>query len=254
MSGLVEIAVIAAVVVFVIAGQLKGQPLQGKRLLVLPGVLIVVGLAGLAHMHGVRAADIACITASALIATAIGFGQGVLTRLEMRGGVPYGRLPERALWLWAALIGSRVVVMVVAHALGADAAASMDAVLLVLGINRLAQGAVIAARATQMGPAAGPDGAGAGLDGAGAGPDGAGAGPDGAGAGLGGAAIGPDGAAWTDLFGQNTRNVPPTPFGSQPDRRYRSGPAWPAPRPRRRSASQRRASRRASRSRGLWVG
>jgi hypothetical protein len=185
MSGIVEIAAIGAAVIYVIAGQVKGQLLQPKRLVVLPGVLIVVGLIGLAHMRGVGAADIACITATGLIAIAIGLGQGAVTRLETRGGALYGRLPVRGLWLWAALIGSRVLVMVAAHALGADAAASMDSILFVLGINRLAQAGVIVARAVRTGLLAGPDG-----------------------------------ASWGDTFGQNTRNVPPTRFGSRASRRY----------------------------------
>jgi hypothetical protein len=149
MDNLVEIAVLVAAVGYEIYNQVKGQALHARRLVLLPAVLIVMGVAGLAGMSGVGAADIGCLAASALIAAAIGLGQGALTRLEVRAGALWGRLPGRGLWLWAALIVSRVAIVVAAHAIGADAAASLDSIVLALGINRLAQAGVIAARSTR---------------------------------------------------------------------------------------------------------
>jgi hypothetical protein len=151
MSGIVEIAVVAAAICFVVVSQVRGQSLQFRRLVALPLVLIVIGLSGLSGMTGVGAADIACITASAAIGAAIGLAQGRMTHLESRNGTLWGRLPARGLWLWAALIASRLVMMVVAHGIGADAAASADSVLVVLGINRLTQAGVIAGRAGRSG-------------------------------------------------------------------------------------------------------
>jgi hypothetical protein len=151
MSGIVEIAAIAAAVGYVVVTQLRGQALQAKRLVLLPLVLIVIGLSGLAGMTGVGADDVACITASALIAAAIGLAQGAVTHLDSRNGTLWGRMPARGLWLWAALIVSRIVVMVVARGIGAEAAASLDSVIVVLGINRLAQAGVMAGRAARDG-------------------------------------------------------------------------------------------------------
>lgn len=148
MSSMVEIAALAAAVVYVIVSQVRGQQLEGRRLIAVPALLIVMGMAG---THGVGSADVACIAVSALIAAAIGLGQGAMTHLEAREGSLWGRLPARGLWLWAALIVSRVAVVGVAHFIGADAAASMDAVVLALGINRLAQAGTIAARAFRAG-------------------------------------------------------------------------------------------------------
>jgi hypothetical protein len=151
MSGIVEIAALAAAVGFVIVTQVRGQSLQARRLVLLPAILIVIGLAGLHGMTGVSPADIACITVGALIAATIGLAQGAVTRLQSRNGTLWGRLPVWGLWLWAALIVSRVAMMVAAHAIDAEAAASLDSVLVVLGINRLAQAGVIASRAARAG-------------------------------------------------------------------------------------------------------
>jgi hypothetical protein len=155
MGNVIEIAALAAGVIYVIVSQVKGQQLQGTRLVLLPTALILMGVIGLAGMSGVGAVAIGLIAASALIGVAIGLGQGAMTRLESRDGTLWARLPKRALWLWAALILSRVAIMVVAHGLGAGAATSLDSVIVVLGINRLAQAGVIAARAARKSQEAG---------------------------------------------------------------------------------------------------
>lgn len=159
MSELVSVLVIAGVVVAVIIGQIKGVTLTGRRMLVLPAILIGYGVVNLAGMHGVGPVDIACIAVSATIGAVIGLGQGRVMHLESRGGGLWARLPLRGLWWWAALIGARIGMLAVAAALGAKAAGSANAVFLVLGINRLAQSAMIGLRASRAGlPLGGPAG------------------------------------------------------------------------------------------------
>ena len=159
MSELVSVLVIAGVVVAVIIGQVKGMPLSGRRMLLLPAILIGYGVVNLAQMHGVGPVDIACIAVSATIAAVIGLGQGRVMHLESRGGALWARLPLRGLWWWAALIAARIGMLAIAAALGAKAAGSIDSVFLVLGVNRLAQSAMIGLRATRAGlPLGGPAG------------------------------------------------------------------------------------------------
>jgi len=159
MTDLVPVLVIVAVVVAMIISQVKGVTLSGRRLLLLPVILIGYGGWSLAGMRGVGLADIACIAVSAAIAAGIGLGQGRAMHLESRGGVLWGRLPLRGLWWWAALIAARIGMLAIAAALGAKAAGSADAVFLVLGLNRLAQSAMIALRASRAGlPLGGPAG------------------------------------------------------------------------------------------------
>lgn len=159
MSELVSVLVIAGVVVAVIISQVKGVTLTGRRMLVLPAILIGYGVVNLAGMHGIGPVDIACIAVSATIGAVIGLGQGRVMHLESRGGALWARLPLRGLWWWAALIAARIGMLAVAAALGAKAAGSADAVFLVLGINRLAQSAMIGLRASRAGlPLGGPAG------------------------------------------------------------------------------------------------
>jgi hypothetical protein len=157
MSELVLALVLLGVVAAVIISQVKGVTLSGRRMVLLPVILIGFGAVNLAGMHGVGVLDIVCIAVSAAIASAIGLGQGWAMHLESRGGALWGRLPLRGLWWWAALIAARIGMLAVAAALGAKAAGSVDAVFLVLGINRLAQSAMIGLRASRAGlPLGGP--------------------------------------------------------------------------------------------------
>ena len=151
-SAVLEILAVIAIVIYVIGRQLVGEPLRGKRLILLPAVLAVVGLFRLVQ-HGtpVGVSDIALLTISAVIAAAIGAGQGSMMRLESREGALWGRMPPRALWLWAALIGCRVATMVLASAMGAHVAASSAPIVMLLGVNRLGQAAVITVRALRAG-------------------------------------------------------------------------------------------------------
>ena len=160
---LIVLAVIA-VVAFVIVRQLKGEPIRGKRLIVLPAVLALIGIVDLTNAGRHPAAiDIFFICVSALIAAGIGVGQGLMMHLEPRLGALWGKMPVRSLWLWAALIATRVGLDVIASAAHAHVAASTASILLVLGVNRLAQAAVITARALSAGIPFAPEKDGRGL-------------------------------------------------------------------------------------------
>jgi hypothetical protein len=151
--------VLAAVVVIgaVILRQFNGEPLRGRRIVLLPAILIVIGAMNLHSSSPLKTADIVCIAASAAVAIAIGIYQGVAIHLESRNGGLWGRMPARGLWFWGALVVSRGVVFIVASVIGAKAATSVDSIILVLGLNRLAQAAVIAARALSAGVAFSPE-------------------------------------------------------------------------------------------------
>jgi len=147
----ITVLAVVAIIALAIVRQLKGEPLRGRRLLLLPAVLIVIGAVSLHSTHHLNIADAAGIGIGAVVAAGIGLGQGRLMRLEPRAGGLWGQMPMRSLWLWGALILSRLVMAVVAIPLGAHAIMSTDSILLVLGVNRLAQAAVIAYRARAAG-------------------------------------------------------------------------------------------------------
>jgi hypothetical protein len=146
-----EILVVIGVIGFVIYQQVAGQAVAGRRLIVLPAVLTVVGFLDLDHAKHLHSADILWLTVGAIGSVLIGLAFGAITRLESRNGALWAQLPLRGLWLWAALIGWRVLIAVIAAKSGAHVAASTTPLLFTLGLNRLAQAAVIAARAMTAG-------------------------------------------------------------------------------------------------------
>lgn len=145
-----EILLVIGIIGFVIYQQLAGQLLQGKRLVVLPAVVTVIGFFDL-RGHHLGSADIAWLTVGAAGSLLIGLAFGLITRLESRDGVLWGKMPLRGLWLWVALFAWRVLIMVLAARTGAHVAASTTPLLFTLGLNRLGQAAVIAARAMHRG-------------------------------------------------------------------------------------------------------
>jgi hypothetical protein len=152
MPTIITAALVVAIVTYVIGRQLAGQAIQGKRLILLPIVLTVIGVADLAG-KGTDATvkDIILIGVSAVIALTIGLAQGRAMHLERHDGYLWAQMPAHALWLWGGLIGSRVAIILIAHASGATVAAGTDSILLALGVNRLGQALVVSARAYRAG-------------------------------------------------------------------------------------------------------
>jgi hypothetical protein len=146
-----EIVVVIGVVGFVIYQQVAGSAVQGRRLIVLPAVLTVVGFIDLHNAKHIDAADILWLTVGAIGSLLIGLAFGAITRLQERDGALWSQLPLRGLWLWAGLIAWRALIMLLAHQSGAHVAASTTPLLFTLGLNRLGQAAVIAARAMAAG-------------------------------------------------------------------------------------------------------
>jgi len=147
-----EILAVIGIIGFVIFRQIQGEPLRGKRTVVLPAILTVIGFSDL-HGNGghMQPADVTCLVIGALGSAVIGAGFGVMMRLEARDGYLWARLPVRGLWLWGALVAWRVAAMAMAGAAHAHVAASSSTLLFSLGVNRLAQAAVIMLRALAMG-------------------------------------------------------------------------------------------------------
>jgi hypothetical protein len=152
MHDVVVVLAVIAIVGYVIGRQLIGEPLRGRRLIVLPAVLTVIGAVDLHSSHRpVQPVDVACLVVGGLIAAAIGLAQGRLMRVESRNGSLWAQLPVKGLWLWVGLVVSRVAMTAVALGAHAHVASSSSTVLLMLGINRLSQAAIVAPRALAAG-------------------------------------------------------------------------------------------------------
>jgi hypothetical protein len=151
-SEVIRVLVVIAVIGYVIGRQLMGEPLRGKRVVLLPVILAVAGAVDLdKHGRHVEPADVVFLVISGLIAVTIGLLQGRMIRLESRNGALWGQMPVRGLWLWALLVGSRLTMTVIALAVGAKVAGSSAPIIMLLGINRLGQAAIVMRHALATG-------------------------------------------------------------------------------------------------------
>jgi hypothetical protein len=146
----IEILAVIGIIGYVIFRQVQGEALRGRRTVLLPAVLTVIGFMNLHGAH-LGATDVGCLIVGLAGSAVVGLAFGAVTRLESRGGYLWAQLPLAGLWLWAAMIAWRVLVMLAATGLHAHVAASAATLLLSLGVNRLAQAGVIAVRAMAMG-------------------------------------------------------------------------------------------------------
>jgi hypothetical protein len=146
-----EIVAVIGLIGYIIFRQVQGEALRGRRAVLLPAVLTVIGFMNLRSGGHLGPADVFCLVAGIAGSAAVGLAFGAVTRLQSRGGYLWAQLPLFGLWLWAALVGWRVLDMLLATGLHAHVAASSATLLLSLGINRLAQAAVIVPRAMAMG-------------------------------------------------------------------------------------------------------
>ena len=146
-----EVLAVIGIVGFVIYQQIAGQKLQGKRLVVLPVVLTIIGFADLHGAKHLHPADYVWLAVGAIGSLLIGLAFGAITRIGSRDGVLWAKLPLHGLWLWVGLVAWRGLIMVLAARSGAHVAASTTPLLFTLGLNRLGQAAVIVPRAMRAG-------------------------------------------------------------------------------------------------------
>lgn len=152
MSG-IEILAVIGIIGFVIFKQVRGEALHGKRAVLLPAILTVIGYSDLHGTNGAHLshADLVCLAIGVAGSAVIGLAFGAITRLQERGGYLWAQLPVYGLWLWAAMFAWRGVAFLLANSMHAHIAASSSTLLFSLGVNRLAQAAVIVPRAMAMG-------------------------------------------------------------------------------------------------------
>ena len=147
------IALATAAVGWVLWSRMKGQPLQAKRLLVLPVVLTVLGVTDLTgssapHLTG---KDIGFLAAGAGLAAVLGAARGATIELYPHGGELWQRYRPATVALWITLIAARLILLVIAAAAHASAGGGTSSLLLTLGVSLLAEAAIVAPRALSTG-------------------------------------------------------------------------------------------------------
>jgi hypothetical protein len=154
------------VVLLVIAGigyvlwrRLTGEPVQTKRLVVLPAVFTVLGVVDLTKSNAppLSSADVAFLVAGVATSLALGAARGASVELLPRVGYLYQRYRKATVAWWVVLVVTKLGLDLAAHAAGAAAAAGTHSLMLALGVSLLGEAAVVAPRALATGIPFAPD-------------------------------------------------------------------------------------------------
>ncbi|MCM6775267.1 DUF1453 family protein [Nocardia sp. CDC159] len=148
MSTPLIVAVVAAVVLFVIIRRFRGEPLNAKDLLIPPIPLLVIGVQSLLKHHP-TALDWAWTGVALCIGFALGVWRGTTTRLLTRDGVLWQRYTASTLGVWAVSL----VVSVSVGLIGTELGAHTDArpIQLSIGVSLLGEALALGLRGLATG-------------------------------------------------------------------------------------------------------
>jgi hypothetical protein len=139
-----------AAIVYVVARRFAGEPLEGRRLIVLPVVLTIIGATRLDHLHPTPV-EVAVLVAEAAVAVVLGAVRGLTVQVYDRDGHLWYRYRPLTLAVW---LGSMLIRLGFTHLPGAGG----DALLGVLGLSLLAEALVVGKRALATGVPFAPQG------------------------------------------------------------------------------------------------
>ncbi|GAA4253375.1 hypothetical protein [Dactylosporangium darangshiense] len=160
---LTTLLIALVVIVLLMVRRFMGEPLEVRRLVAPPLILIVLGgytlskvdFAATVH-HGVI--DGAVLGAGAVVAVLGGIIRGLTVRVFVQNGHVWYRYTLVTIAVWAGLIVLRLGQMLAGHALGADQSVLSAGLLVVLGLSFLGEAAIVGRRAIGTGAPFAPPG------------------------------------------------------------------------------------------------
>jgi hypothetical protein len=147
MTGTLEVVLIAAAIIYVMARRLMGEPAVGKRLLLLPAVLGVIGLAQ-TSVHSVTA--VVFLVGSAALSVVFGLLRGLTIRTYEQNGIVMLRYTAMTIVLWAASIVARFAAGFVMNLVDPSAVQVGNGLMLGVGAGLLAEGLVVLTKAVRV--------------------------------------------------------------------------------------------------------
>lgn len=147
MTQTVEVVLIAAAIIYVMARRLTGEPAVGKRLLVLPAVLGVIGLTQ-TSVHSLSA--VVFLGASAALSVVFGLLRGLTIRTYEQNGIVMLRYTAMTVVLWVASIAARFAAGFVMNLIDPNAVRTGNGLMLVFGAGLLAEGLVVLTKAVRV--------------------------------------------------------------------------------------------------------
>ncbi len=138
-----DVLVYVALIGWVLARRVRGQPLRAPRqLFVLPVVLIVLGYGDVTR--GVtKPVDVTVAAIGAIVSLALGLLRGRADTLSVREGVAFMQWSGRSLALFGITIATKLVLDLAGIAAGGTAAAAGKSLVLTFGLTLLGEAVVL---------------------------------------------------------------------------------------------------------------
>ncbi|KAA9158099.1 DUF1453 domain-containing protein [Amycolatopsis acidicola] len=150
MSGLLEVVLIIVAIGYVLVRRLAGDLAEAKRMLVLPGVLVVIGISQLGDVRSATAMVFVVVTG--LVSVVFGVLRGLSVRVYERDGVAAMRYTGLTIVFWvlniAAKFGANFLLGVLDRSAGSAAG---NTLMLTLGAGLLVEGVIVLAQAMRTG-------------------------------------------------------------------------------------------------------
>jgi hypothetical protein len=148
---LLEILIVVAVVVYLFARRLAGEPLKARRLVILPAVITIWGGYQVVHVHGVHTVDVAVIGVSVVVSLLLGVVRGTTIQVFVQNGHLWQKYTFATIAVWVLSIAIRFGIDWAGHLAGATTSVLTAALVLTLGVSFLGEAAVVGARGLRLG-------------------------------------------------------------------------------------------------------
>jgi hypothetical protein len=140
---LTSIAIAVALIVFVVARRVQGQPVAApKKLFLLPIVAGVIGLQDISHVT-LNAVDIAVVATGAVLSFGLGLLRGRFDTLTMVNGSPWVSWSAASVIVFAVNVVAKLALDAGGVLAGGTTSALSSSILLSLGLTLLGEAAVI---------------------------------------------------------------------------------------------------------------
>jgi FtsH-binding integral membrane protein len=141
------IALVVLLVGYLLVRRMTGQLMEARRMLVLPAILAVAGLASL-NSTALSATAIGFLLLGCVVGAVFGVVRGYTVRIAERDGAAWMRYSFASVGLWVAAIAVRLLLMPVENVVDpAAASVAGQATMLSVGVGFLAESVVVLYRA-----------------------------------------------------------------------------------------------------------
>ena len=142
-----NILIYVALIGYILYRRVQGQPVkEGRRLFILPILLVVLGYGDVTHGAGMKPLEITLTVIAGVISLGLGLLRGRVDKLSDRNGFPFVQWGAASLMLFVGNIAAKLVLDLIGIAAGSAGSAVGKSLLLTFGLTLLGEAVVLKLR------------------------------------------------------------------------------------------------------------